>query len=1098
MDIGDVLREESRYLGRTAPQAGPQEPLSALCLSGGGIRSATFCLGVLQGLARRGGLRRFHYLSTVSGGGYIGSWLSAWIARAGLSGVERQLAGGHSREPDPVRRLRAYTNYLSPVWGLSLDMLSLVSIFLRNLLLHWIVLLPLLTALLMLPRFQLAMVSMGRHALGAQACLAVAVALLALAISYIASDLPATPPGPPLAPPAAAAPPPWIQRDQFILCCFLPLLGSAVLLSWVMAWDRTLLSTNGRYVIGAGALIHGASVFLGGLWRRARVMQPRRLPPSRQMLAGAAIVASGALGGAALYGLAVSLPDLGASSGAPLEARVLHASLVVPALLVAFWVGVTAYAGLTRGFTGEEDREWWARAAAWWLGVGVAWVLACLLVLELPRALLGLADLQRPAGAKAASLGAALLGALTAAIGFWSKSGPGLEKKVKSLADKLGARALEAAALAFSLMLALLLAYAASCTLRHADGALRDEVARRLADAATLQRVWVKPEPKSGEPADPDWGRPGHAPLAVKALVAYEAVLDEASYGAVLACGLALLAIAILGSRAFGSNTFSLHSLYANRLVRAYLGASRNPRNPHHFTGFDADDNLRLASLRSRSRTDRRLFHIVNTALNLTRPAGDRLEWQERKAASFTMSPLHCGSAALRGGPGSLPQGFVRTWRYGAPDGGLSLGRALGISGAAASPNMGYHSSPFVAFVMTVFNVRLGWWSPNPRLDFARQWRNPEPANAFQALWSEVSGASDAEGSFVYLSDGGHFENLGLYEMIRRRCERIVVVDATCDAKFESGDLQGAINKARVDFGVDIEFTTPLPGTPGGRHHALATIHYPAGRGGPALQGELFYIKPVVSGDEPLDVLAFARSHASPKSPFPHQSTAEQFFDQSQFEAYRVLGLHSVLTAIPGEADWPDPQPWPAAGAVPPGGTGEPPEGGEPEKPSQPRSSAWLWTGAAGLGGALAITGSVALKPGGQVELKPGGQVDLNPHAQVRIVDPGPGGLPSPATLGTVNELKQQIDQLSQQLSSQNSVLVTRDGPAVDLRRLEGSAASAAQSLQDMQANLDALRTQLHEDMEARRATAERLNGAVWRMQRDMEAGQAGAKPTPR
>ncbi|HEY1130358.1 MAG TPA: hypothetical protein VGF12_13230 [Roseateles sp.] len=1094
MDIDGVLREESRYLGRAAPQVGQQEPLTALCLSGGGIRSATFCLGVLQGLARRGGLRRFHYLSTVSGGGYIGSWLSAWIARAGLARVERELAGGHSQEPDPVRRLRAYTNYLSPVWGLSLDMLSLVSIFLRNLLLHWIVLVPLLTALLMAPRLQLALVSMGGHADAARICLAVAVALLVLAISYIASDLPATP----VAAPAAAPRPMWIQRDQFILCCFLPLLGCAVLLSWTLAWDRSLLSAHGGYVVGAGALIHGASVFLGGQWRPGRGMRPRRLSPSRQALAGSAIVASGALGGAALYGLARFLPDLGGPAAAPLEARVLHASLVVPALLVTFWVGVTAYAGLTRGFTGEEDREWWARAAAWWLGVGVAWVLACLLVLELPRALLGLADLQRPAGAKAASLGTALLGALTAAAGFWSKSGPGLEKKVKSLADKLGSRALEAAALAFSLMLALALAYAASCTLRHADGALRDEVARRLADAQTLQRVWVRPEPKPGAPADPDWGRPEHAPLAVKALVSYEAVLDEARYREVLACGLALLAFAVLGSRAFGSNTFSLHSLYANRLVRAYLGASRNPRNPHHFTGFDADDNLRLGRLLRRYRPDRRLFHIVNTALNLTRPAGDRLEWQERKAASFTMSPLHCGSAALRGGPGSPPQGFVRTGRYGAPGGGLSLGRALGISGAAASPNMGYHSSPFVAFVMTVFNVRLGWWSPNPLRAFKREWRNPEPANAFQALWSEVSGASDAAGSFVYLSDGGHFENLGLYEMIRRRCERIVVVDATCDPRFESGDLQDAINKARVDFGVDIEFTTRLPGKPGGGHHAMATIRYPDGPGGPALQGELFYIKPVLSGDEPLDVLAFARSHASPKSPFPHQSTAEQFFDQSQFEAYRVLGLHSVLAALPGEDDWPDLQHLSAAGAVPPGGGGEPPDEGEPEKPSPPRSSAWLWTGAAGLGGALAITGSVALKPGSQVELKPGGQVDLSPYAQVRLVDPGPGGLPSSSTLGTVNELKQQIDQLSQQLSSQTSVLVTRDGPAVDLRRLEGSAASAAQSLQDMQANLDALRTQLHEDMEARRAAAERLNGAVWRMQRDLEAGQTTTKPAPR
>ena len=124
---------------------------TALCFSGGGIRSATYCLGVLRSLARLRLLDKFDYLSTVSGGGYIGSWLTAWIHRhpRGLPGVMTALAGGSNsgleHEAEPVRWLRNYSNYLTPALGfLSADSWTLVGIYLRNLLLNWLVLLPLL------------------------------------------------------------------------------------------------------------------------------------------------------------------------------------------------------------------------------------------------------------------------------------------------------------------------------------------------------------------------------------------------------------------------------------------------------------------------------------------------------------------------------------------------------------------------------------------------------------------------------------------------------------------------------------------------------------------------------------------------------------------------------------------------------------------------------------------------------------------------------------------------------------------------------------------------------------------------------------------
>jgi len=133
-----------------------RESRAALCLSGGGIRSATFSLGVIQAFARWGVLGRFHYLSTVSGGGYIGSWLSTWIRRCGYDSVMAALARPGTVEPEPLRHLRAFSNYLAPRKGLSTDTLTVVATFLRNLLLNWAVIIPLLLAVLALPRLLIA------------------------------------------------------------------------------------------------------------------------------------------------------------------------------------------------------------------------------------------------------------------------------------------------------------------------------------------------------------------------------------------------------------------------------------------------------------------------------------------------------------------------------------------------------------------------------------------------------------------------------------------------------------------------------------------------------------------------------------------------------------------------------------------------------------------------------------------------------------------------------------------------------------------------------------------------------------------------------
>jgi hypothetical protein len=246
---------------------------------------------------------------------------------------------------------------------------------------------------------------------------------------------------------------------------------------------------------------------------------------------------------------------------------------------------------------------------------------------------------------------------------------------------------------------------------------------------------------------------------------------------------------------------------------------------------------------------------------------------------------------------------------------GVSLATAVSISGAAASPNMGYHTSPATAFLMTLFNVRLGAWLPNPAQaeKMGDAIRASGPSNSLRAILRELGGATDDRGRDIYLSDGGHFENLGLYEMVRRRCRYIIVSDAGADPECAFADLGGAVRKVKIDFDVDIRFEE-LPISARGkdivtqRAYALGTIEYPERRyagSGPespeareARTGRLLYIKPSYWGALPVDV----RSYAEVSKTFPHESTADQFFSESQFESYRHLG-HHFASALGGDFD---------------------------------------------------------------------------------------------------------------------------------------------------------------------------------------------------
>jgi hypothetical protein len=241
----------------------------------------------------------------------------------------------------------------------------------------------------------------------------------------------------------------------------------------------------------------------------------------------------------------------------------------------------------------------------------------------------------------------------------------------------------------------------------------------------------------------------------------------------------------------------------------------------------------------------------------------------------------------------------VRSADFGSNDGGITLGTAIAISGAAASPNQGYHSSPLIGFVMTLFNVRLGWWLGNPRYPACARREGPK-LGIWQVL-CELFGQTDDQRGYVYLSDGGHFENLGLYEMIRRRCHFIVVSDGGCDPDCAFEDLGNAVRKIWIDLGVSIDFRKidiRKRGFPEKNLYcALGTVRYPESN----QLGYVLYIKPGFHNDgrEPADVTAYALANVA----FPHETTADQFFSESQLESYRALGAYIVKKILGDPAD---------------------------------------------------------------------------------------------------------------------------------------------------------------------------------------------------
>ncbi len=828
------------------------DALGALCLSGGGIRSASFALGALQALARAGMLPRFHYLSTVSGGGYIGSWLTAFRHRAAddaaVLAALNQLADT-GNEPAEIAAIRANSNYLTPRLGiLSADTWTVLAHYVRNLVLNWAIFGPLFLAVLIVPQLlarMLAELAKGpapwHHPLQYAA---VAALLFGLSIAVCGRHRTRGN---------------WLTDGWYLCGVLAPIIVAAICLT---AIARSQPLAGWYEPVIAAALIYAGSAILGRLLAASlpggamQRIQPGLVGNFPILLDTLSWALSGAFMGLLVW-VGLDLAGLIRTNWLSSDQDALLVIFGASWIVLAVLAGELLYTGLTSYSARQDmDQEWLARSAGWMAAAAASW--AVLAALDLYGPLI----LVQTSSRIAILLAGGVSGIVALVFGASAKTAALVVQRATSkltLPQLVGV-----AAVLFAAFLAILLSWVDS----KISSAIFELIGRDRASEGF---------PSSGS-------------------------------FAMLGLALCLALLSLLLSVPINVNRFSLHALYRNRLIRAFLGAARGSagRAPDPFTGFDPADNVAMAqSMPGTSMPGtggpQRLLHVVNVALNVV--SSRRLAWQERKAEAFSITALACGNPNV---------GYRRTAEYGARH-GISLGTAMAISGAAVSPNQGYHSSPLVGFLLMLFNVRLGWWLGNPR--YARPSRRDGPRLGLVPALQELAGATDDQRNWAYLSDGGHFENLGIYEMVRRRCRAIVVSDAGCDPQTRLEDLGNAVRKCFIDFGVRIEFDRlDLPARPGDKpppaagaaqpqvYCAIGRIIYP----GTGPDGWILYVKPAYHGNEPADIRSYALAHPE----FPHETTSDQWFSESQFEAYRSLGEHIfglICGGATGEARPPTP-----------------------------------------------------------------------------------------------------------------------------------------------------------------------------------------------
>ncbi len=916
--FSEVLRHELDRVNQSRQARGVGAPAHAdnligLAFSGGGIRSATFNLGILQALAEKGLLHKFDYLSTVSGGGYIGSWLAALTRRltkelkCSFEGVEKALSPrkyepDRRSEPSVLHWLRLYSNYLTPHTGVaSGDTWAMLGTWMRNVFLNQTILGMMFVSVFVLCQsmlLPLVNVSGNGGAFFVSGGLMLFLGSISMAINVVQEGS------------STANMKTWFQRIKVTATVMLPFVLACVLLNCAL-WQRTDFSEEPTWLwAAAGAafyfVVWGIVAILAmgrRLWRRTHG-KPEKLMVSIPALLLFSPVA-GAAGGCLLrvYVMLLNQPQDWNSSN---WVVIVFGSGV---LMVITLLTGTLHIGLVGRGSMDVVREWWARLGGYLMLITLGWLLLAGTVAFAPLALRWV--LWELRNWHSISISAALLWVAHNYLGLKAAASARTSGKEASApqAQKSGGTPCEGPEGKKSGIMealkspAVLNALAKTSPYVFIVGlVVLLSTAIHIATGLAFEKTFKDTKELWSYASNANWSELSGT---------YWKVLQSAPAGWLAGLGGIFFLAGLALSWRVDVNEFSLHHFYRNRLVRCYLGASNPDRKPEPFTGFDPADDVSLCDFADNYPGP---YPILNAALNIT--GGEELGYATRRAKSFAFTPLYSGFEL--GGSGDGPQrftcddGYLPTFaktELGRSTGGvaklgseygISLGTAMAISGAAASPNMGYHTSPATAFYMALFDVRLGWWMGNPR--YPKKWRSTGPALGLGYLLSEVLAQSDQQKGYVYLSDGGHFENLGVYELIKRRCRLIVAGDADCDGQYGFGDVLSLIEKARTDFGARIEIDcSPIRPTDGGRQSGRncvhGTIYYDPNNSDD--KGTLILIK----ASMPMRGAAGVTHHLNDRKlpddvwryydqyeTFPHQSTADQWFDELQFESYRALG----------------------------------------------------------------------------------------------------------------------------------------------------------------------------------------------------------------
>ncbi|MDF3933470.1 patatin-like phospholipase family protein [Pseudomonas citronellolis] len=763
-----------------------------LALSGGGVRSATFNFGLLRALAKNHVLKRFDYLSTVSGGGYIGSALGRLYGPAqGARAVEDGLAADDSLL---LWWLRNNGRYLTPAGGRDL----------------------LMAGASMLRGFMATQLEIG--------ILLLCVGLLAV-LPHALLGLVGTPP---------------VYLGNLWSLWFLSaplLLLAAGALCWAYWFSRDRQDHALRDLLSVLlALSAAVALAVQSLWPQLQSdieLGPRLL--AYATLVGALLIAP--LGWLLRLPLRASPPD---------QQR----------LRLTHWLGWVLLGGAGVLLLGTCE------AATWFLVV----------------------RLRESGNFTLVSSG--VLGSTGLAVVLLRALLPALLERLRQHGLPNGYSSRLANLFGLALLLFLLLAW---LTLLQAFLYLGGNL---LSPGAAMQ-PWLPLL---------YWG------LVLAALGFY---------------------IGISGSNLTQLNLASLHYFYRSRLARTYIAVAnhggpdaRFPASPlapaerQLIEGIESlreilpGDDVALADYRPHAYGGP--LHLINCCINQTLDDRTHSYNADRKGVALTVSAL--GVETGTHGPQSAP---------GAERG--SLAQWATISGAALSTGMGSRTATGLAALVFMTGLRLGFWLPNPTQAAAGGWR-ARLAKYLATRAEMLAQFPGLRGPYWYLSDGGHFDNSGVYALLKREVDLIVASDCGADPNYLFEDLENLVRKAKIDYDADIEFIDPaslvrasgndaralLFGTPesispecGREYLLLARVTYASHR-----RGTLLVVKPHRC-DSPLLELPFDLVGYADRNPdFPQQSTGDQFFDESQWEAYHQLGLalgsvlnREFLQRLPNWAD---------------------------------------------------------------------------------------------------------------------------------------------------------------------------------------------------